>query len=312
MNKFKSLIFCTLFSTQLTSCLLKNESPIESTSNNANLIQSGDIVVSNTGNDSIILLSSNGTYKTTLYDQPTSGTYIFNALAYDSLNNQILWTHDHTTVTLDAVNAFSLYDGTVSSVMTSSFLQGTLPGVARLTGGDLLVLENTTSAEKFTSAGVRVGNPFSAALIATTVDLNPLSTGGFIVCSTSTANTVRTYSALGVLANTATSASPTPSLGALAATSCIQDSTGRIIVAYSGTPDTVRVYTTAAMTAVAWDFVDQNVLTTPGKLALRANGNILVTDTGLDQIVEISSTGTLVQVIGGSVLSTPNAMLVVP
>ena len=295
----------------LSSCLLKNESPIESSSDNANLIQSGDIVVANTGNDSIILLSSNGTYKTTLYDEATSGN-VFNALGYDTLNNQILWTYDHGTSLFDAVNAFALYDGAVSVVMSNSNLQGTLPGVARLTGGQLSVLEGATTLEQFTSAGVRVGNPLSSALITTTVDLNPLLTGGFIVCSNVTATTVRTYSAAGVLSATATSATPTPSLGALTATGCIQNASGQVIVAYSGATDYVRVYSSAAMTTVVWDFINQNVLTSPGKLAVRENGNILVTDTGLNQIVEISSAGAFVQVIGGSVLSVPNSILVVP
>lgn len=312
MSMFGFLIKFIMPMLMLSSCLVKNESPLESTSDNANLIQSGDIIVANTGNDSIILLSSNGTYKTTLYDEPTSGNYSFNAISYDTLNDQILWNYDHVTAANDAVRAFSLYDGTVSVVVSNSNLTGTMPGVARLTGGQLVVLENTTTVEQFSSAGTRVGAPLSSALIATTVDVNPLSNGGFIVCSTSTANSVRTYSSSAVLAASATSASPAPSLGALAATSCIQDPNGRIIVAYSGATDHVRAYTSSAMTTVAWTFNDQNVLSTPGRLAVRADGNILISDTGLNQIVEISSSGSLVQVIGGSVLSIPSALLVVP
>ena len=200
----------------------------------------------------------------------------------------------------------------ISTSFLTGVTPGTLPGVARLTDGDLVILENAVSVEKFTSAGVRVGNPFSTAMVSSTVDLNPLLTGGFIVCSNVATTTVRTYSATGVLAATATSASPTPSLGALTATGCIQNAAGQIIVAYSGANDTVRVYSDAAMTSVVWDFYEPSVLVSPGKVALRENGNILVTDTLLNQIVEISANGTLVQVIGGAVLSVPNSILVVP
>src|SRR5690606_4275538 len=101
---------------------------------------------------------------------------------------------------------------------------------------------------------------------------------------------------------TATSSTPVnatnPTLGAMASTSCTQDQNGRIIVAYSGTTDAVRVYD-SAMTAPIWTFTNTTVLTTPGKLAVRANGNILVTDTAFHHIVEISATGAMVQVIGG-------------
>jgi len=194
-------------------------------------------------------------------------------------------------------------------------LSGIIPGLARLTGGELLVLETTGSAEKFLAYNSRVGvtaPAFIATLTATVVDIAKLSTGGFLTCSTGTAGTVRTYNAAGALQATSTSALPLPTLGALPATSCIQDSTGRIIVSYSSAPDYVRVYTDATMATIAWTFSDANVQSVPGKLEVRANGNILITDTTFNQIVEISSAGVLVGVIGGAVLASPNNILVVP
>lgn len=297
--------------TFLTSCLLKNESPIGSSSNDVNLIQSGDIIVTNAGNDTIVLLDEDGSYKASLVDSQSDAALIYNGLAYDTANDQILYVNDHTTAFYDAVKAISLYDGATSTVISNSNLTGTMPGLARLTGGELLVLETTTTAEKFLANGTRSGAPFIATLTATVADVNPLSTGGFVTCSSGTANTVRTYNAAGVVQATATSAAPVPSLGALASTSCVQDSTGQIIVAYSGATDAVRVYNSTMSTTV-WTFTDTNVLTTPGKLAVKSNGNILVTDTAFNHIVEISAAGALVRVIGGAVLSTPNNILVVP
>lgn len=263
------------------------------------------------GNDSIVLLYSDGTYKSVLVDSPTDATLIYNGLAYDRVNNQILFTHDSTAAALDAVKGISLFDGAVTTVISNSNLTGVLPGLARLTGGELLVLETASTAERFLANNTRSGAPFIATLTATVADITRLSTGGFVTCSSGFANTVRTYNAAGVVQATATSALPSPTLGALASTSCAEDSSGRIIVAYSGATDAVRVYN-STMATIAWTFTDTNVLTTPGKIAIRANGNILITDTGFNHIVEISSTGALVQVIGGTVLSIPNNIVVVP
>jgi hypothetical protein len=309
MSSLKFLILIPLLI--LSSCILTNESPIESSSNAVNLIQSGDIIVSNSGNDSIVLLDSDGNYKSTLVDSQTDATLIYNGLAYDWLNHQILYTHDSTTAALDKVNAISLYDGSVSTVISNNNLSGVLPGLARLTGGELLVLETTTTAEKFLSDNTRSGTPFLNTLTASVADISRLSTGGFVTCSSGTSNTVRTYNAAGVVQATATSASPLPTLGAMASTSCLEDPSGRIVVAYSGATDAVRVYD-STMATIAWTFTDTNVLTTPGKLAVRANGNILITDIAFHHIVEISSAGVLIGTIGGSVLSTPINIVVVP
>lgn len=309
MSPAKLLIFIPLLI--LSSCILTDESPVATSSNEVNLIQSGDIVVTNLGNDSIILLDSDGSFKSILVDSQTDATLIFNGLAYDRLNDQILYTHDSTTGALDSVKALSLFDGTVSTVISNNNLTGVMPGLARLTGGELLVLETASTAEKFLSDNTRSGTPFLNTLTATVADITRLSTGGFVTCSSGTANTVRTYNAAGAVQATATSALPLPTLGALASTSCLEDPSGRIVVAYSGATDAVRVYN-STMSTIAWTFTDTNVLTTPGKLAVRENGNILITDTGFHHIVEISSAGVLVGTIGGAVLSTPNNIVVVP
>lgn len=295
----------------VASCVLNTESPIETSSDLVNLIQRGDIVVSNSGNDSIILLDSDGNYKDTLVSEQTSTTILFNGLAYDSINKEVLFNYDHTTAALDAVKAIDLYDGSVRTVISNSQLNGTLPGVARLTNGDLVILEGTNGAEKFDANGVRVGNPFLTGLTTNIADVTRLIDGGMVICSSGTANTVRIYAATGGAATaTATSVSPGPTLGALASTSCTQGDDGTIYVAYSGGTDAVRAYS-SNLSTVLWTFTDTNVLTTPGKLAVSASGTILVTDTAFHHIVEISSTGSLVRVIGGAALNVPNNIVVV-
>lgn len=293
-----------------SACILSSESPVETSSDDVNLIQRGDIVISNINTDSIVLLDENGVYKATLVDSQIDATLIYNGLHFDEVNNELLFIYDSTTAVLDAVKKIDLYDGTVTTVLSNSNLTGTMNALARLTGGDLLVTETTTTAEKFNSSGVRQGAPFISTLTATIADINPTITGGFIACSSGTANTVRTYTSAGVVQATATSAAPVPSLGALAATSCVQAADGTIYVAYSGATDAVRAYN-STMTTTLWTFTDTNIFTTPGKMALRENGNILVTDTGFHHIVEIDTNGALVQVIGGTVLNNPAHIAVV-
>lgn len=294
-----------------SSCIISSDSPIETSSNDVNLIQRGDIIVSNINTDSIVLLDSEGNFKETLVDSPIDNTLLLTGLHWDSVNEEVLYIHDSTTNTLDAIKAISLFDGSVRTVLSNNQLGAVLPALARLSAGDLLIVEQNSTAEKFNSSGVRQGAPFTAALTATVADIAPLMSGGFVTCSSGTANTVRTYNLAGVVQATATSATPVPSLGALAATSCVQDQTsGVIYVAYSGATDAVRAYN-STLTTVLWTFTDTNVFTTPGRMSLRPNGNILVTDTAFHHIVEIDTNGALVQVLGGTVLNNPAHITVV-
>lgn len=295
----------------LTSCLVSSESPISSSANDVNLIQRNDIIVSNAGNDSIILLDSDGNYKATLVDVNTSTTITFNGLAYDGVNRKVLYAYDHQTAALDAIYGISLYDGSSHLVLSNNQLSGTLPGLARLTNGELLILETNGTIEKFSASGTRIGAPFTSTMTTTVADVSRRVNGGYVVCSSGTSNTVRTYTAAGVLQNTATSANPAPSLGGMAATSCSEAPNGNIIVSYSGTTDAVRAYN-SNLSSVVWTFTDTNVLSTPAKLAIQANGNVLITDTGYDHIVELDSNGGFVRTIGGSVLSDPNNIVVIP
>ncbi len=308
--KLICLTFIILFTT--SSCVLIKKDVIGSTTSEGSLVKSGDIVVTNSGNDSIVLLDSDGLLKTILASEQASAALIYNGLAYDSINNQVLFSYDHTTTTLDSIKKINLFDGSINLYFSNSNLSGTLQGLAILTDGSLVVLEGTTFAEKFTAAGVRVGAPFISGLTATTVDITKLKSGGFVVCSTGTANTVRTYTAAGVLVSTATSVLPIPSIGAaVAASSCTEDANGNIIVAYNGTIDAVRSYN-STLTAVNWTYVDANNLSTPGKLAIKSNGKILVTDIGFNHIVELNSAGGFERVIGTTLLNIPNNIVAIP
>lgn len=295
-----------------SSCIISSDSPVETSSDDVNLIQRGDIVIVNTGNDTILLLDENGVYKDTLVDSNTDNAILFNGLFYDSTLRKVLYLYDHGTASFDSVRSIDLFDGAESRYLSNNQLTGVLPGLTRLSTGELLVLETGTTAEKFSSGLTRVGAPFTAALVTSVTDVSANASGGFAVASSSTATPIRVYSAAAATVASATSTAPVPTLGvAMGATSVIHLSNGNVCVAYSGTADAVRCYTSNLATTV-WTFSDQNVLQTPGKLALRSNGNLLVTDTFFDHIVEISPTGGLVRVIAGNVLSDPVSIVVIP
>lgn len=309
MQKLLSFIMLGI----LSSCIISSESPIESSSNDVNLIQTGDILISNAGTDSIILLNSEGTFKANLVDISDT-TIIMGALSFDSANDQILFSYDSATAALDSVRSMSLFDGKVTPnyILNSNLTATGMTGTARLTNGELLVLEGTNTAEKFLSTGARSGAPFIATLTTNVADISALASGGFVTCSSGTANTVRSYNSAGVVQATATSAVPAPSMGSLmAATGCVQDvTTGNIAVAYNGANDGVRMYNSTLATII-WTYQNSNYLSNPGKLSIRPNGNVLVLDLTANHIVEIDSNGAFVQIINAP-LTTPNSILVVP
>ena len=59
-------------------------------------------------------------------------------------------------------------------------------------------------------------------------------------------------------------------------------------------------------------YIDAGQLATPKTLSLSLNGNLLVVDSGFNQIVEITTDGLFVRTLGGSVLGAPNAAFSVP
>lgn len=310
--KSLSLLFALFITVTFTGCVATENSPVETFNNAANLLRSGDIVVTNNGDDSIVLLDEDGHFKEYLVDSQTDTTLVFNGLTYDSVTKSILYINDSTVAINEAVKRLSLYDGSVTTIVTTNQLTGTLPGLARLSNGELVVAEQNTALEKFDASGGRIGAPFLNTITANIVDVNPLSNGGFITCSTGTTNTVRTYNAAGTAALSATSATPvgTPALGAVAASSCAEDKQGRFVVAYSGATDAIRIYN-SAMTTTVCTYIDTNVLTNPGKIAVKPNGNILVVDSGFNHIVELNSSCGFVRLIG-SALSTPFNIAVIP
>lgn len=286
-----------IFGFGVTSCTPKENSQSEQTSP---CISSGDIVVSNSASDVVLVLYPNGLYKNIAFNVSNIAETVY-GLAW-SLSGELLVAVDGA----DRIVAVNPSDCSSRTFIADVNLTGNLRGITQLTGGDVLVVE-TSNIEKFNSLGFRVtAGGWPRALQTTATDVNKMSNGGFVHCSTG-ADVVRTYDAAGTQVNTVASgiAATTDAAG------CLEMSDGNIVAVWSGTTDTVRIYSPNLGSTVA-SYSDVSLLSTPGSIAQRSNGNLLIVDRVLHYIVEITSSGTFVNIIGDGVLNTPEHILVVP
>lgn len=286
----------------------KQEEAIPTKSNQTNLVKPGDIIVVNGTSRSLLLLDSNGGYKTVLYDLDNIAESIYD-VAFKRDTNEIIFTVNGSA----RVGAVSVVDGKYRTLISDINLTGALKGLTQLNNGDILVSE-ISNIERFTTNGVRRTNvsgvtwPNTLGGTSTTAEqLFATADGGFIVCSSGSDN-VKRYTQNAVIVGAAVVSGI---VGTTDAFGCIELADGNIAMAFSGTTDTIRTVS-AAMTGIATIFSDLAVLAAPRTLSQTLNGNILVVDSGYNQIVEITSTGTFVRTLGGSIIGTPNAVFSVP
>ncbi|MEA9355299.1 hypothetical protein SHI21_03765 [Bacteriovorax sp. PP10] len=286
----------------------KQDKAIPTKSNETYLVRPGDIIVVNGTSRSLILLDSNGNYKTVLYDLDNIAESIYDvALKKDT--NEIIFTVNGSP----RVGAVSLVNGAYRTLIADANLTGALKGLTQLQNGDILVSE-ISNIERFTTTGVRrtsvagVTWPNTLGGTSTTAEqLFATADGGFIVCSSGSDN-VKRYTQNAVIVGAAVVSGIA---GTTDAFGCIELADGKIAMAFNGTTDTIRTVS-AAMTGIATIYSDLAVLASPRTLTQALNGNILIVDSGYNQIVEITTTGTFVRTLGGSLIGTPNAVFSVP
>ena len=265
-----------------------------------NCFSSGDLIVSNGGSDVILVLNPDGTYKNIAFNVFNNSETVFGISL--SAAGELLVVVEGA----DRVVAIEPTSCGARTFTADANLNGTLRGITQVSNGDVLVVE-TNNVERFNSAGLRIttgGWPRSLQTAGT--GIRATSTGGFVHCSNTT-DVVRTYDNAGTQISTVSSG--------IAGTSdvmdCLAMSNGNIAAVFSGTTDTVRIYSSNLGSTVG-SYSDISFLSTPGGIAQRANGNLLVVDRALHYIVEVTSTGTYVDIIGDGVLNTPEFILVVP
>ncbi|WP_413289098.1 hypothetical protein [Bdellovibrio sp. HCB337] len=263
-----------------TGCQPKKSSDSEE----AGMIQSGDIIVSNSGADSVLLFDSTGVFKDVIFEISTVNGEAITGISENTLTGEILIAVDGTP---DRVMAVKKSDLTSREfIRDATNFTGTIRGIAYLTSGDTLAVE-TSNLEKFDSMGYRVTTgSWPKALQTTGSGVDALTGGGFIHCSTGS-DVIRTYDATGTQVATLASG--------IAATTdaadCKTAPDGDVVVAWSGTTDTVRKYS-SSLAATTWSYSSLTILSTPSGIAVRANGNVLAMDSVLNHVVEIAFDGT--------------------
>ncbi len=225
------------------------------------------------------------------------------------------------------VNLASSNESTPMVMDAVGFTGTSVKGIARLTGGDILVSDSATLAnqmERFvppasgTGLASRVTIGWPQGLLATTTMIYPGPSDNFVQCAAGTSDMVRTYNNAGGVAaftGSATATAPVPSLGAAHdANGCVFDPSGRVAVLFNGAADSLRVFTNNLLTSIAFTFTDLTKFANPQALAVRPNGNFLVAEfvTPNDYIVEISSSGTYVATYTPLGAATITAILAVP
>jgi hypothetical protein len=295
----KILIISILSLFLLASCTQEKKSSSSDSSEPA-CISSGDLIVSNSGSDVVLVLNADGSYKNIAYNVSNTAETVY-GVAWSQAGELLVGVDGADRIV--AVNAATCESRTFAA---DGSLTGTIRGLTQLLSGDILIVE-TSNIEKFNSLGMRVtSGGWPKALQTGGTDVSAMSTGGFVHCS-STADVVRTYDSLGAQVATVSSGIAATTDAA----SCIELSNGSIAAAWSGTTDTVKIYSSNLSTTLA-TFSDTSILSAPGGMAQRANGNLLILDRVLHYIVEIDTDGNFVGIVGDGVLSTPEQILVVP
>lgn len=299
---FKSFLLkfvVTCFGLAAISLVVSSCSP-EADEDVEDCMSSGDILVSNSGSDAVMVLKSDGTYKGIAVNFNNNSESPF-GLAWMSGNEEFMVAVDGA----DRVIAVKKTDCTSRTLIADANLTGNLRGITQVSDGDILIVE-TSSIERFDSTGLRINTAGWPLTLQTTGTQLAANGTGFIHCSTGS-DVVRTYNNAGTQQATRSSgiAATTDAVG------CVVLADGNIAVAWSGTTDTVAIYNSTLTTVVA-TFSDLGVLANPGGIAQRANGNILVIDRVFNYIVELTSAGVYVGVIADGVLSTPEFLTVVP
>jgi hypothetical protein len=286
-----------------TSCKSSDveDAPVEEVPVEEACFKSGDILVSNSGSDAVLALDSTGNFKRVIFNVENSSETVY-GITWLAATNEIAVVVDGS----DRVMAVSAEDCSERLFIVNANLTGNVRGITQLASGDILVVE-TSNVERFTSSGSRVtAGGWPRALQSVGTDISALSNGNFVHCSTTT-DVVRIYNDAGTQVATRSSGIA----GTTDATACVVLANGSIAVSWSGTTDTVVVYS-ADLSTVQMSYSDIGLLSTPGGIAQLPNGNLLIAERVFHYLVEITAAGQFVKIHGDGFLNIPEFLLVVP
>jgi hypothetical protein len=283
----------------LMGCNFSEKSPVTLTSY---LIEPGDIIVTNSGNTTVVLLDSAGNYKDTLLDLAQAEVPM--GIGFNSTTKEVLIAVNSTA---DRVIGISAYNGTRSDFINDiANLTGNLYGITQISQGDVLIVESN-NIERYSSSGDRVtSGAWPKALQTTGSDIKGMSDGNFIHCSSGTDRAI-VYTSAGI---TSLDSGASGIAGTTDLFGCIPLANGGFALAWNGTTDTIQIRA-SNLTTVNATFSNTTVLGNPRGIAQRENGNILIVDQSANHIVEITESGTLVNTFGQAI-SSPVQIFIVP
>ena len=300
---FIKIIFIFGFVIISNNCV-KQDSSLTTKSKDYAYAQTGDIVVTNYNSDSAMLLDAEGNFKSVIYNVTNNSTDQIMGVAWDSVKKKIVLSISGST---DRVVSISPLDGSSSEVIVNTQFNGTPWGLTVDTSGNYLLIE-TSAIEKFDSNYQRVSDatfPVSLAMI------NPIQIGnvpslGFVVCSAQS-DVVSTFDNSFNVINSKTSTITDTN----DAYGCGSDDEGNIYVSWYGTTSTIAKYNTDFSSELL-TYSDISVLRSPRGIAVKSNGNILVTDVHFHYIVELDSSFNFVRNLGAGYLNYPWHVLEIP
>lgn len=283
----------------LTSC---NEEAVPTTSTAESGITESDLVVVNTSSDSVVLLDSQGNFKKVLL-QLSTNLQIPYGVAWSENTSEIIVSIDGTPDELVAINAET---GEKRSLNVSG-LNGTIRGVTIAENGDIIVIESN-NLERYTIDGTRVTDGWPVSVQTTAEAIYTTSEGNIILCS-------RGSDVVGVYDDDGALVAGTKASGIASTTDCYgaaELGNGDIAVAWSGTTDTVSIYSSDLSSDVN-AYNSSDVISNPRGVTPKYDGTgFYVVDYTYSSIVEFENDGTYVQTILPGTLSLPNQMISIP
>lgn len=272
-------------------------------------IQPGDIIISEYLEGQVYQYDSNGNFKNVILDvSGLSGDAPY-GLSWDETTRQVLVSVDSSTGN-DRIMGVGAYKTQTVEVFrdTAGDLAGTMRGVTRDTNGNYLVID-THDIEKYDSSFNRLTSsgslPFLVAPFISVGDISALSSGGFVACSYGS-DEVKVFDSAGIVQGTASSYP-----GTTDGNSCVEMSNGNIAVAWSGTSDTIVIYDNTLST-VLHTFSNGTFMQRPTGISQAPNGNLLISDSQIDQVIEIDSEANYIRNLNTIAIQNPWDILVIP
>ena len=261
---------------------------------------SGYIAISESTNRTVMLFDGSMGFVRYLYQGPSgvAAEIPLGINLYDASNIMVLIDGNDRVIKNSLMAPTGL--GTVLVTDVTNLVTATRGSVARLSGGDILIVEGGTNfVERFTSTGVRQTTGWPLASLTAPGGIDAINVGGaaggFVHCAI-TSDQVRSHSSTGATLFTAVTVAAHDFID------CVAHTDGRIAVALNGATDRVRIYADHTFASFC-DYSSAILLVNPLALDFKPNGNVLVWDGTNRHLLEINSACTLVATYSNAYVS---------